>query len=203
MLLLSKAVPTTPAHNDVLMHAVDNAARYDITPVAHSYFAAKQSARDIRRFGSLVPPDGDTYFEFTMPTHLELGRKLLLDKDTIRGVGVLAQHHDRSEITAFESLTAKLPWWAQRRAHAKTQHLLELTFLFEHLDGGILTVFYPIMKHYYLLGNDGLPVVRIFVQKFSNVLPAVTTLTRRTSPHARSSSLYSRPSVFFVRDGLR
>lgn len=81
MLLLRNAQTTTHTHDDVIGHVAHHTTCYDITPVAHRFFAENPKDRhDIRHdFGSLVPPDGDTYFEFDLPPYVTLGRRLLLD----------------------------------------------------------------------------------------------------------------------------
>ena len=169
MLLLRQVQTTTHTHDEVISHAARNATLYDITPVAHRFFAENpQDHHDIRHdFGSLVPPDGDTYFEFDLPPYMRLGQRLLLDQSGVRTAGVLVQRHAREDLVGIEYLMCALPHLARRRARLKTTQLIRATFLLELLADAP-TVFAPVMCHNYLLGEDGLPVVPNFLQGFTN-----------------------------------
>lgn len=171
MLLLRNAQTTTHTHDEVLNHVAHHTARYDITPVAHRFFAENpRDHHDIRHdFGSLIPPDGDTYFEFDLPPYVRLGQRLLLDQSGVRTVGVLVQRYAREDLVGVEYLICALPYLARRRARAKTAQVLSATFLLELLSDKP-TVFAPVMRHDYLLGQDGLPVVPNFVQRFTNAV---------------------------------
>lgn len=171
MLLLRSARTTTHTYDEVLNYVVHHAARYDITPVAHRFFAENpREQRDIRYdFGSLVPPDGDTYFEFDLPPYVRLGQRLLLDQSGVRTAGVLVQRYAREDLADFEYLVCALPYTARRRARVRATQFVSATFLLELL-GNEPTVFSPVMRHDYLLGEDGLPVVPNFVQRFTNAV---------------------------------
>lgn len=172
MLLLRNAQTTTHTHDEVISHVAHHATRYDITPVAHRFFAENpRDHHDIRYdFGTLIPPDGDTYFEFDLPPYVRLGQRLLLDQSGVRTVGVLVQRYAREDLVGVEYLICALPYLARRRARAKTTQVLSATFLLELLSDKP-TVFAPVMRHDYLLGQDGLPVVPNFVQRFTNAFP--------------------------------
>lgn len=172
MLLLRNARTTTHTHDDVISHVAHHATRYDITPVAHRFFAENpRDHHDIRNdFGSLVPPDGDTYFEFDLPPYVRLGQRLLLDQSGVRTAGMLVQSYAREDLAGVEYLVCALPYLARRRARVKTAQVLCATFLLELL-GDKPTVFEPVMRHDYLLGEDGLPVVPNFIQRFTNAVP--------------------------------
>jgi len=172
MLLLRQAQTITHTHDEVINHVVRHATLYDITPVAHHFYAENpKDYHDIRRdFGGLVPPDGDTYFEFDLPPFIKLEQQLLLDESGLCSAGVLVQNCSREDVKGVERLVRALPWEWRRRAHARTTHLLSATFLLELLSNEP-SVFAPVMHHCYLLGNDGLPVVPNFIQRFVNAYP--------------------------------
>jgi len=172
MLLLRNARTTTHTHDDVISHVAHHATRYDITPVAHRFFAENpRDQHDIRHdFGSLVPPDGDTYFEFDLPPYIRLGQRLLLDQSGVRTTGVLVQRYAGEDLADIEYMVCALPYLMQRRARKRTTQLLRATFLLE-LFGDKPIVFSPVMRHDYLLGEDGLPVVPNFIQRFTNAVP--------------------------------
>lgn len=170
MLLLRSARTATHTHDDVLAHAAQHATCYDITAVAHDFLADKpEDWHDVcRDFGSLVPPDGDTYFEFDLPPYANLSGTLRLDESGLRTAGVLLQCFGAGEGSIRDQLIGALPFGLQRRAHKKTTQFLAATFLLELLADEP-TVLPPVMKHYYLLGSDDLPVVAHVIQHFANV----------------------------------
>ena len=147
MLLLRNAQTTTHTHDEVISHVAQHATRYDITPVAHRFFAENpRDHRDIcHDFGSLTPPDGDTYFEFDLPPYVRLAQQLLLDQSGVRTVGVLVQKYAREDLAGVEYLICTLPSLARRRARAKTTQVLSATFLLELLSDKP-TVFAPVMR---------------------------------------------------------
>lgn len=188
MLLLRQVQTTTHTHDEVISHAARDATLYDITPVAHRFFAENpRDHHDIRHdFGSLVPPDGDTYFEFDLPPYMRLAQRLLLDQSGVRTAGVLVQRHAREDLMGIEYLMCALPHLARRRARLKTTQLLRATFLLELLADAP-TVFAPVMRHEYLLGEDGLPVVPNFLQGFTN---AATTRHKEAEVYLPYRSLH-------------
>jgi hypothetical protein len=99
-----------------------------------------------------------------------LGQRLLLDQTGVRTAGVLVQRYAREDLSGIEYLLCALPYRMRRRARVKTAQVLCATFLLELL-GDKPTVFSPVMRHDYLLGEDGLPVVPNFVQRFMNAVP--------------------------------
>lgn len=201
MLLLRQVQTTTHTHDEVISHAARNATLYDITPVAHRFFAENpRNHHDIRHdFGSLVPPDGDTYFEFDLPPYMRLGQRLLLDQSGVRTAGVLVQRHAREDVVGIEYLMCALPYLVRRRARLKTTQLLRATFLLELLADAP-TVFAPVMRHEYLLGEDGLPVVPNFIQRFTNAVPSGHDEKEVYLPY-RSLHFPVFEAVRFLREG--
>ena len=170
MLLLRNAHMIAHTHNAVLSHAVNHATRYDITAVAHQFIAENpQDHHDIcRDFGSLVPPDGDTYVEFDLPPYANLSGTLRLDESGLRTAGVLLQCQEANDKVLLEQLGNAFPARLRHRARNNTTQLLCATFLLELLADDP-EIHPAVMQHFYLLGSDGLPVVAHFVQHFANV----------------------------------
>lgn len=170
MLLLRSARTVAHMHDDVLAHAAQHATCYDITAVAHNFLADKlEDWHDICcDFGSLVPPDGDTCFEFDLPPYANLSGTLRLNESGLRTAGVLLQCIGAGEGSTRDQLIGALPFGLQRHVSKKTTQLLAATFLLELLADEP-TVLPPVMKHYYLLGSDDLPVIAHIIQHFANV----------------------------------
>lgn len=170
MLLLRSARTVAHMHEDVLAHAAQHATCYDIAAVAHDFLADKpEDWHDIcRDFGRLVPPDGDTYFEFDLPPYANLSGTLRLNESGLRTAGVLLQCIGAGEGSIRDQLIGTLPFGPQRHASKKTTQLLAATILLELLADEP-TVLPPVMKYYYLLGSDGLLVIAHIIQHFANV----------------------------------